>query len=387
MRTRLGENSRMSKSHNRGVVLRLIATGEATTRIDLAKRTGLVKMTLSNIVGEFLERGLIVETSPKVSDSLGRNPIELAIAPTAPKAIGVNIARRKIQVTLTTLDLKILKTKAVRFESLTKEELIETVFAFIDEMLAEETNILGIGVTCVGPMDMQKGEILSPPMFYGIENVPLKELLTKRYDYPIVVEHDHNFAALTELLFGAGRGVNDLIYVGLGTGGISSGIIVGGEIIFNSKRYESELGHISIQRDGKECVCGNKGCLEAYATKTVVHKELIKATGKTLSFEEFAAMEDDPRVNEIFLEMTYNITTALIGIVNILHPELILLGRNGVFLRQCYLDYMQEHINALKFVKDDRPILVKKAYFDDKNRAIGAACGVIATAFKGEILF
>lgn len=387
MKANLGENSRMSKTHNRGVVLRLIATGEANTRIDLAKRTGLVKMTLSNIVGEFLRRGLLVETSLKVSDSLGRNPIELAISPQAPKLIGVSIARKRIQATLATMDLKILHTEAVYFDTLTKETLLEHVCALIDGMLSKEQNILGIGVTCVGPVDIKRGMVLSPPMFYGIENVALKDILSARYKYPIVVEHDHNFAALTEYLFGAGRGVQDLIYLGLGTGGISSGIIVGGEIIFNSNRYESELGHVSIDRNGEKCMCGNRGCLEVYATKTVVHKKLREATGRDLSFEEFCQLTTDPRVDAIFEEMIRDITVAVVGIVNVLHPEMILLGRNGVFLQDKYIQELEENINRLKFVKDNRPIRVKKAYFDDKNRAIGAACGVVAQAFEGKILF
>src|SRR5699024_2046430 len=119
-----GENLRKSSAHNRGLVLQLAATGEAVTRIELARQTGLTKMTISNIVSEFLEKGLLEECEEKLTQNCGRNPICLKVSGLAPKIVGLLIFRSRLETVLCDLRLQILRRARWDFTELDRESLI-----------------------------------------------------------------------------------------------------------------------------------------------------------------------------------------------------------------------------------------------------------------------
>ena len=170
-----GKNSITSKQFNRGLIFQLIATGTCNTRIELSRRTGLAKTTVTNIVAEFMEKGIVKECEEELTEVCGRNPIILKVADQAPKIIGILVFRTNIQAVLCSLDMQIFRTETIEFGELTGDILIQNAFELIDQMMEEEKNILGIGIASIGPVDIRNGIILNPPRFYGVKHVPIKE--------------------------------------------------------------------------------------------------------------------------------------------------------------------------------------------------------------------
>ena len=167
-----GKNSITSKQFNRGLIFQLIATGTCNTRIELSRRTGLAKTTVTNIVAEFMEKGIVKECEEELTEVCGRNPIILKVADQAPKIIGILVFRTNIQAVLCSLDMQIFRTETIEFGELTGDILIQNAFELIDRMMEEEKNILGIGIASIGPVDIRNGIILNPPRFYGVKHVP-----------------------------------------------------------------------------------------------------------------------------------------------------------------------------------------------------------------------
>src|SRR5579859_7629349 len=134
--------------------------------------------------------------------------------------------------------------------------------------------ISGIGVATPGPLDNSMGVLYSPPNMPSWEHLPLRDLFQQHYrphQLPVYVENDANAAALGEYLFGAGRGCKNMVYLTISTG-IGGGIILDGKIFEGTSGTAGELGHMSIDWQGERCPCGNRGCLEYYASGTTIRR-------------------------------------------------------------------------------------------------------------------
>lgn len=387
MTEKAGKNRSDYKRVNRGLVLRMIATGECATRSDLVRSTGLSKMAISNIVAEMLQQNLLVETSTVQSEELGRPPICLALSPDAPKVIGLAIHRDRCEVVLCDLSLRILKQEQLSMpEGMDEEKLIHMTFQLIDTVLLGETNVLGIGLATIGPISVQAGKILNPYFFYNIQNVEIVRILTERYNLPVFFDHDNQSAVQVEFLYGNGRGYKDMLFIGIGTG-VGCGIISNGQLFGNQRGLPPEFGHVSIDANGRPCTCGNRGCIETYVRTPELLKKLRYHTGKFYSYETFSNMQDDKNVELVFLDAVNKLATALISMVNILNSELILLGNDAAFWPDRYIKLLENQINERRFVVWDHPVLVNRPYFMRKSALLGAACNAAVQVFAGNLLF
>ena len=373
------------RKKNRGMVLRLIATGRCSSRIELSKSMGLTKTAISKIVTELMESGFLTETKKQENAELGRNPIGLDIADTAPLLMGILIMRDYCEAVLCNMKLEIIKHKKVYQNWNTKEELMETVYSMADQMLYDARNVGGIGVSCIGPLDNIEGVIESPPYFHGIHDVPVVKLLKERYGLPVVCDNDNQSAALAEKLFGNGKDSRDILLVGLANG-VGCGIISGDEKYQSSSGYTPEIGHLSIDYKGEKCVCGNRGCLELYLNSITVQKRMREATGKFYDYKTFCQLWEQPEVGAIFEDLVEKLSAALVSVVNILNPELIIIGHNGAWWPKKYLAMLEEEVNSRKFSNRQSRIRVVPAFYSDTTAVLGGVCNILMGYFQGEML-
>src|SRR5579862_6197698 len=157
-------------------------------------------------------------------------------------------------------------------------------------------DLAGIGAGVPGNIDMAKGVIVgwgNMPIFNGYA---MRDELSKRLNTKVILENDANAAALGEQWMGAGRGVDDLVLLTLGTG-VGGGIIIGGRILYGHVGMAGELGHMTVSPNGNPCGCGNRGCLEKHASATAVSAMArLLRLGHDLSAEDvcqMAAQGDD----------------------------------------------------------------------------------------------
>jgi glucokinase len=230
----------------------------------------------------------------------------------------------------------------------TAEEGLAAVTTAIDELLklAPEASRAArrIGICAPGPLDPHTGIVLNPPNVPCWRNFPLAAEIARRYDGSVKLENDAKSAGLAEALWGAGRGYRNVFYTCIGTG-IGAGILFDGHIYHGRTGAASEAGHTTIDYHGPLCGCGKKGCIEALASGTAIAKKararLGEATGRKSVMLELAGgnieavtskivgsayAAGDPLAKEI-LEETINVLTIWLGnIVDLLEPDVIIIG-------------------------------------------------------------
>lgn len=391
MGIRKGFNNTHLKYRNRGIVLQLIAN-EPRSRIDITKRMGLTRMAISNIVSELIDENYILEGETRENAQVGRNPILLDISSGSPLAAGIYIARNSVSAMLTDIRLTAIYVDEIPLENETADSLKEKICLLLDRLFAyrdekmKYRRILGIGISSIGPFDPNTATILNPIDFFSISNLPLKEFLEERYRLPVFAENDMNASALAEHLHGSGQGCDDFLYLGI-TSGIGSGIVVNGRLYGADSISVGEIGHMCINFDGPLCSCGNRGCLETYATIPVILKKLEEVSGKTgLTPTDFELLSKDPACKAVFDDLISKLAAALVNAVNLLDPQRIVIGHEGVFLPEYCFEELQQQVEERILSSGYKELAVLPSSFSLGAPLYGAAAAVLTRLFEGELV-
>ncbi|HBX70389.1 MAG TPA: hypothetical protein DEH25_13675 [Chloroflexi bacterium] len=349
----LGSNINLVKSHNlRAILLSLLHDGQVS-RVELAEKLSLSSTTITNLTAELLDQGIIVEEHIEITEkrrSVGRPRRMLQLVPSARFAIGVHIGVGLFRVAVTNLFAEILFSKIENFDfSTSPEEVIAAIIGVIEHLLKENNidreRVIGVGVGASGLVNYKKGiNVLAPRL--GWENVPIQHLMEVHLDLPVCVDNNVRAMALAEALFGVGRGVGILAFV-YGRIGVGSGIVVNGHVFRGSGAGAGEIGHTTIiPRGGDTCTCGNTGCLETLLSEPIWIREaenlaeeypnsLIAAylneNDERSTIEKIfaAARNGDEHIQQFIEDRSCYLGIALANLVNVLNPELIILG--GMF--------------------------------------------------------
>jgi glucokinase len=220
------------------------------------------------------------------------------------------------------------------------EAVIEDLVDAIGEVRARVQGrpILGVGVSAPGPLDPTTGIVFQAPNLPRWRDVPLATALEARLGLSVLLGNDANLAALAEARHGAGKGARDLIYLTVSTG-IGSGVVADGRLLLGAHGIAAEAGHMALSLDGPLCGCGNRGCLEAYASGTGLVNRAIEAlaAGRASSLsriqEELSAVHISDAADEgdaLAQELINQAGHALgVGVRNLLHlfsPEVVVIG-------------------------------------------------------------
>lgn len=211
MLEKAGKNSGDNRRDNRGLVLRMVATGACRTRRDLVVRTGLSKMTISNIVGEMIDGDVLRESEVVCSEEPGRNPVRLRLSPEAPKAAGVAFLPGRCESVLCGLDLRVFRRAGTDLPKDAPEAVRrETALRLLDKMLSGTAGVRAIGLAA-DLLQRPGGEQMSP-------SESVRPAVRERYGLPVFLEDTCQSALLVESLFGRARNCRDVLFVSLGTG-------------------------------------------------------------------------------------------------------------------------------------------------------------------------
>src|SRR6266536_4878346 len=209
-----------------------------------------------------------------------------------PLVIGVDLGGTNIRTAVLQGSTLYSRVSLLTGETPTPERILPRVYGAIQQALDEAhvalDQIAGIGVATPGPLNNRTGVIYSPPNLPGWDNVPLRDLIQQHFNRPIFIEHDAHTAGLGEYMFGAGRGSRHMVYLTISTG-IGGGVIVDGKIVEGASGTAGELGHMTIDRNGGRCRCGNYGCLEYLASGTAIARYANEAiaAGQGVELLEF----------------------------------------------------------------------------------------------------
>jgi len=251
-----------ARSHNRALVLQSLYRTSGLSRADVAREVGLTRVTISDLVADLIDEGLVIELGVRSDARPGKPATVLDINRSGFTIVGVDLSYDAMFLgALMDLDGTVLHREQVESRGLTGEAGVEAIRGLLDRLLAQATTpVLGIGVGSPGVVDAD-GTILSAPNF-GWSGLPLQALLAEHTGLPVQVANDANVAALAERTFGEGQDDMMLIRVGRGLG---SGLVVGGIPVQGARSAAGEIGHVVVGTDGgQRCACGKDGCLETW---------------------------------------------------------------------------------------------------------------------------
>ena len=279
---------RQTREHNHRLVLRAVYEFGPISRAEVARSTGLTRTTVSDVVTDLLDDGMVEEVGRGPSSG-GKAPILLSIVGDSRQVIGLDLGEAVFAGALVNLHGEVRRIVELPVDGRNGDDALALVYRLVDELLDEATVVpLGIGVGTPGLVDARTGTILWA-VNLDWQNLALGGLLTERYGLPTNVANDSQAAALAEYTFGDGPRQANLITVKIGRG-IGAGLVLNGSLFQGDGFGAGEIGHVAVVDDGAACRCGGFGCLETVASTGAI---VARAAALSAELGQAAAPEHD----------------------------------------------------------------------------------------------
>ena len=265
-----------ARGHNRSLVLQTLYRLGQQSRADIARETGLTRVTVSDLIAELMVENLVIEIGQREDARPGKPATLLDLNRTAFQIVGIDLSEyARFRGALLDLDGQILERAELPLAGSTGDAAAAKVFALAADLISRASRpILGMGVGSPGVVDLA-GVVLTAPNL-GWVGRDLQGELTERFGLPVIVINDANAATLAEHSFGGAASDMMLVKVGHGVG---SGLLLGGTPLFGSRFAAGEIGHVMVGTSGgATCVCGKVGCLETWLATPRLDANLAAAT-------------------------------------------------------------------------------------------------------------
>jgi glucokinase len=310
-----------------------------------------------------------------------------------PFYLGIDIGGTKVAAGLVNKAGEVLsKTRVPMSAQSDADAGFASVRSAIDELQRGNPMVAidGIGICSPGPLDPRRGVVINPPNLPCWRNFPLADKVSNVYGLPVRVDNDANAAALAESIWGAARGFRNVFYATLGTG-IGTGIVFDGKIYHGRTGAAAEGGHMTIDHHAARCGCGKRGCIEALASGPAIAaraREMVtKASGGTKMLEmgrgnvsgittEIVAdawRSGDPLATEVLRETADLLTIWLGNIVDVLEPDVMVVGGGIADLMSNWFSHIQEHLPKWSINQRCTEIPLKLARYSADAGIAGAA--------------
>jgi glucokinase len=259
------------------------------------------------------------------------------------RIVAIDVGGTRIRVAVGQADGRIIAQKARATQaSQGHERVVDRIVETVRDIVDDWSRVQGIGLAAPGTLDVRKGIVFEAPNLPGMIDYPMQARLQSEFPVPAFIGNDANLAALAEHRFGAGRGVDHMVYMTISTG-IGGGIIADGKLFLGWRGFAGEVGHQTLEAHGPRCNCGNIGCLEVLAAGPAIARNARAAlhAGRESALRSMvddnldklstamvtqAAKAGDPLARELFEHAGYYIGLGIVNLVHILDTELFVLG-------------------------------------------------------------
>src|ERR671917_953916 len=362
------------------------------SRSEMTEVFGVSRSKVSLEVGRLLEAGLLVEDGLAESEG-GRRSSLLGIPRSAGLVAAVDLGATSIDVALSTLGGELLEHRGEPAEiKAGPQTVLGRVKQMLSELLREQSagsrDVLAIGMGVPGPVEQASGLLRSPPIMPGWDGFPIRDAFAWEYAAPVFVDNDVNVMALGEHRGGVAKGVDNVLFVKIGTG-IGGAIIADGRLYRGTQGCAGDIGHISVDPDGPLCSCGNKGCLEAMAAAPAIASKAERCARGGLSPNLFRVLEErgelsakdvgeaalvgDYHALEIIRESGRLVGQALTTSVSTLNPSLIVIGGGVANIGHSLLAEIRSTVyrRSLPLATRNLPIVLSE--LDEMAGVVGAS--------------
>ena len=382
-------NKAHMKFYNRQNILDII-NKKPLSRAELARKTGLTRAAVTIIVDGLVKEGIVMETTAAEAD-YGRKPILLDIRRENYYAIGLNISRCGCCAGITDLKGTVKVRREIALPKTNAKEALETIKKELHQLTAqcdkEKGKLLGIGITTPGPVDVFSGTILNPPNFELWNNFEIVAELKKDFPYEIYLENNSTSLALAERNFGEGCRFNSFMLLVVDTG-IGAGIIINNSLYRGVGGFGGELGHTSVDMNGKPCKCGNKGCLEVYASIPVIIEEAKLNYPDVRTWKDIVdkAVSGDTGCKEIIEKEARLLSNSIVNSMNVLELEAVILT-GFINYGEILVNRIREIVHSTAITRDIHKIQICMSSISSDSDIIASAAIVIEKFFNGSMLY
>lgn len=313
--------------------------------------------------------------------------------------VGIDLGGTKISTALADRTGKIIahdyrETRATEGPDAVIGRMLDAARRVIVQAKVKTTQVAAVGIGAPGPLDIETGVVVSPPNLPGWERVFLKQLVEAELGITTFLDNDANAAALGEHRFGAGRGTKHMIYVTASTG-IGGGLILDGRLYHGSSGMAGEIGHITVAPYGPLCGCGNRGCLESFASGTAIAREARERVARgvptliadlaggdleriTAKLVAEAASQGDAEAQHILTEAMNYLGIGMANLVNLFNPQLIVIGGGLTNIGKTLFEPVRRGIDRHAFSIPAQAVRVVRAELGENAGVLGAVAVALA---------
>jgi glucokinase-like ROK family protein len=377
-----------------GGVLQLLWREGRISRAEIARRTGLSRSTVSEIVGDLLKTRLVAEVGDGASQG-GRRPIVLQFQDDAYGILGIDMGAAHVAVALVNLRGQVIAWEHRSHPVRTDPEgtvplMIELSEACLRQWKLGTDRLVGVGIGVPSPVDPKDPDRVSEVVMPAWQGHNVGEALRERFRVPVLVDNDANLGALAERWWGAGRGIDDFTYVKVATG-VGAGHIIRGEIYRGASGVAGEIGHLALDPQGELCLCGLRGCLATrVGSRALVARASALLQGHpestlagrdvTITAIEDAALGGDPLALQVVGEAAEYLGIAVAGMLNLMNPARVIIGGGLARLGELLLATLRRSVAGRTLVSSIAPTEIVTSELGSRAVALGAATLILQTA-------
>ena len=377
-----------------GGVLELVWRERRISRAEIARRTGLSRSTVSEIVEDLLATRLIAEVGDGPSEG-GRRPVVLQFQDDAFGILGIDVGAAHVAAALIDLRGQVLawehRSHPVRSDPRgTASLMLELSEACLKRWKLGTDRLAGIGVAVPSPVDPRDPDRVSDVVMPDWKGQSVGGALRERLGVPVFVDNDANLGALAERWWGAGREVDDFVYVKVATG-VGAGLIFRKEIYRGANGVAGEIGHLAIDPQGELCVCGLRGCLATrvgsralIARATALQDEYpespLSSREPTITAIEDAALGGDPLALRVVDEAAEYLGIAVASMLNLINPGKVIIGGGLSRLGELLLSRLRRSMSSRTLLSSISPTEIVTSELGPRTVALGAATLVLQNA-------
>ncbi len=394
-----------TRAHNSRLVLRTIYEQGTISRAAIARETQLTRTTVSAVVADLMNQGLLEEVGlgPSIG---GKPPILLSVVADSRHLIGIDLGGDAFQGAVVNLRGQIRHRSSIPLRNGAGQITLPQFYEFVRGLIAAtDSPLLGIGIGSPGLMDAANG-IVRCSVNLDWRDLPLRDLLEEQVHLPVYVANDSQVAALGEYTFGGNSGVENLVVIKVGRG-IGAGIVLNGRLFHGETFGAGEIGHVVVVEDGEPCRCGHTGCLETVAgvRAIVAQAQALAARDPDSALHRFASSPQaitldtvcrasaagDEGVRRIVQQAGRYLGIVVANIVNLLSIRRIVIAGQGACLGRVLLDAIRQEIDrrslstlaeevelALSNMDSDIVILGASALVLNRELGLSALSGAVA---------
>ncbi len=327
--------STRSRDGNRLRMLRTLLRRPALSRAELGQVLDLSRATVTAMLGELEQAGMVEQQADDPADDrsrIGRPPLQVSLSASAAYAVGLDFGHDHIRGAVCDLSGRIVAERLIP-ASVGGHPLasLDLAVMLAQELLAtasiDADKVIGIGAGIAVPVDWARTAIHSGGILPGWTEIEPAAELAERLGLPVRIESGANAGAMGEHLFGAGRGVDDMVYVRL-SAGVGVGLILGGKPYRGASGFAGELGHITAVEGGLICRCGNRGCVETVVSPRAIADLLSRSLGEPVSVARVLELvrDGDRGARRAVADAGTTIGAMIAATVNLLNPSLVVVG-------------------------------------------------------------